>query len=66
MSGPLLVTGASGYLGRALLGSSEPPVIATRLTSAAPAAPALEWLKLDVRDDEAVADLFERVFGRPR
>ena len=61
MNGPLLVTGASGYLGRALLGSSEPPVIATRLTSAAPAAPALEWLKLDVRDDEAVADLFARV-----
>ena len=61
MSGPLLVTGASGYLGRAILASSEPPVIATRLTSAEPAGPALEWLRLDVRDAAAVDELFERV-----
>jgi dTDP-4-dehydrorhamnose reductase len=61
MSGPLLVTGASGYLGRAILASSEPPVIATRLTSAEPAGPALEWLRLDVRDAAAVVEIFERV-----
>jgi dTDP-4-dehydrorhamnose reductase len=61
MSGPLLVTGASGYLGRALLASSEPPVIATRLSSAEAAGPAPEWLRLDVRDAAAVDDIFERV-----
>jgi dTDP-4-dehydrorhamnose reductase len=61
MSGPLLVTGASGYLGRAVLGSSEPPVIATRLTSAASPAPALEWVELDVRDTAAVEAVFARV-----
>jgi dTDP-4-dehydrorhamnose reductase len=61
MSGPLLVTGASGYLGRALLASSEPPVIATRLSSAEPAGPALEWLQFDVRDASAVDTVFERV-----
>jgi dTDP-4-dehydrorhamnose reductase len=61
MSGPLLVTGASGYLGRALLASSEPPVIATRLSSAEAAGPALEWLRVDVRDAAAVDELFERV-----
>jgi dTDP-4-dehydrorhamnose reductase len=61
MSGPLLVTGASGYLGRALLASSEPPVIATRLSSAEPAGQALEWLQLDVRDASAVDAVFERV-----
>jgi dTDP-4-dehydrorhamnose reductase len=61
MSGPLLVTGASGYLGRALLASSEPPVIATRLSSAEPAGQALEWLQLDVRDASAVDTVFERV-----
>jgi dTDP-4-dehydrorhamnose reductase len=64
MSGSLLVTGASGYLGRALLASSEPPVIATRLSSSEPAGLALEWLRVDVRDAAAVDDLFERV--RPR
>jgi dTDP-4-dehydrorhamnose reductase len=61
MIGPLLVTGASGYLGRAILASSEPPVIATRVSSAEPAGPALEWLRLDVRDAAAVEELFERV-----
>jgi dTDP-4-dehydrorhamnose reductase len=61
MSGPLLVTGASGYLGRALLGSSEPPVIATRLSPGAPAGPALEWRRLDVRDKTAVGALFRDV-----
>jgi dTDP-4-dehydrorhamnose reductase len=61
MTGPLLVTGASGYLGRAVLGSSEPPVIATRLSSAAAAGQALEWLQLDVRDAAAVEAVFARV-----
>jgi dTDP-4-dehydrorhamnose reductase len=61
MIGPLLVTGASGYLGRAILASSEPPVIATRVSSSEPAGPALEWLRLDVRDAAAVGELFERV-----
>jgi dTDP-4-dehydrorhamnose reductase len=61
MSGPLLVTGASGYLGRALLTSSEPPVIATRVSSAQPAGPALDWHRLDVRDAAGVDELFERV-----
>jgi dTDP-4-dehydrorhamnose reductase len=61
MNGPLLVTGASGYLGRALLASSEPPVIATRVSSAEAAGPALEWLRLDVRDAAGVDELFERV-----
>jgi dTDP-4-dehydrorhamnose reductase len=61
MSGPLLVTGASGYLGRALLASSEPPVIATRVSSAEPAGPALEWLRVDVRDAAAVESVFARV-----
>lgn len=61
MIGPLLVTGASGYLGRAILASSEPPVIATRVSSAEPAGPALEWLRLDVRDAASVEELFERV-----
>ena len=61
MSGPLLVTGASGYLGRAVLGSSDPPVVATRLTSAPSPAPALEWVELDVRDATAVKAVFARV-----
>jgi dTDP-4-dehydrorhamnose reductase len=61
MSGPLLVTGASGYLGRALLASTEPPVIATRFSPAGPAGPALEWLRLDVRDGAAVEALFAAV-----
>lgn len=61
MSGPLLVTGASGYLGRALLASSEPPVVAMRLSSAEPAGPALEWHRLDVRHATQVEKLFERV-----
>ena len=61
MSGPLLVTGASGYLGRALLASSEPPVIAARLSSSEAVGPALEWVRLDVRDAGAVDELFERV-----
>jgi dTDP-4-dehydrorhamnose reductase len=61
MSGPLLVTGASGYLGRALLASSEPPVIATRVSSAEPAGPALQWLRVDVRDAAAVESVFARV-----
>jgi dTDP-4-dehydrorhamnose reductase len=61
MIGPLLVTGASGYLGRAILASSEPPVIATRVSSAEPAGPALEWVRLDIRDAAAVGELFERV-----
>jgi dTDP-4-dehydrorhamnose reductase len=61
MSGPLLVTGASGYLGRAVLGSSEPPVVATRLTSVPSRAPALEWVELDVRDATAVEAVFARV-----
>ena len=62
MNGPLLVTGASGYLGRAVLTSSEPPVIATRLSSAEGPGPALDWLRLDVRDQEAVDALIAR-FG---
>ncbi len=61
MSGPLLVTGASGYLGRALLASSEPPVIAARLSSTDAAGPALEWARLDVRDAAGVDALVERV-----
>jgi dTDP-4-dehydrorhamnose reductase len=61
MTGPLLVTGASGFLGRALLASSEPPVIAARLSSGEGAGPALEWVRLDVREEMAVYELFERV-----
>jgi dTDP-4-dehydrorhamnose reductase len=61
MSGPLLVTGASGYLGRALLASTEPPVIATRFSPAGPAGRALEWRRLDVRDGAAVEALFTEI-----
>jgi dTDP-4-dehydrorhamnose reductase len=61
MSGPLLVTGASGYLGRALLASAEPPVIATRVSAVGAAGPALEWRRLDVRDKAAVEALFAAV-----
>jgi dTDP-4-dehydrorhamnose reductase len=61
MTGPLLVTGASGFLGRALLASSEPPVIAARLSSREGVGPALEWVRLDVREETAVHELFERV-----
>jgi dTDP-4-dehydrorhamnose reductase len=59
--GPLLVTGGSGYLGRAIVRSAEPPVIATHFKSSPPAAPAFEWVRLDVRDASAMERLFERV-----
>ena len=62
MSGPLLVTGGSGYLGHALLHSAEPPVVATHLTSPGAPVPGAEWLRLDVRDAAAV----ERTFAELR
>ena len=64
MSGPLLVTGGSGYLGRAILASAEPRVVATHRSAGAAPLPGVEWVRLDVRDEAAVAACLDRV--RPR
>jgi dTDP-4-dehydrorhamnose reductase len=61
VSRPLLVTGGSGYLGRALLRSAEPLVVATHLTSPAAPAPGADWMRLDVRDAAAVEQAFAEV-----
>ena len=61
MSGPLLVTGGSGFLGRAILRTAEPPVVATHLTSSAAPSPGAEWMRLDVRDWAAVERAFAEV-----
>jgi dTDP-4-dehydrorhamnose reductase len=61
VSGPLLVTGGSGYLGRALLRGAEPPLVATHLTSPAAGVPGAEWMRVDVRDAAAVERAFAAV-----
>ena len=59
MSGPLLVTGGTGYLGRELLRTAGGPAAGTYLTSRPPAH--RDQHRLDVRDAAAVRRLIERL-----
>ena len=61
MSAPLLVTGGSGYLGSELLRqASVKPLAATRFSSEPGLADA-DWIRLDVRDGEAVRGALARL-----
>jgi dTDP-4-dehydrorhamnose reductase len=59
VSGPLLVTGGTGYLGGELLRRARGPVAGTYLTAGPPARPGQH--RLDVRDPAAVRALIERL-----
>ncbi len=59
--GPLLVTGGTGYLGTEVVRqAADRPLVATHL-SAAPGDAGVSWLRLDVRDAEAVRETMEQV-----
>ena len=60
MSAALLVTGGTGYLGSELLRAAGPGAAATYFSSQPPELPGVEWLRLDVRDEEAVGAAFEQ------
>lgn len=62
MSGPLLVTGGTGYLGHELLRQARGRApAATYLTTEPGATGQITWLRLDVRDERAVRKAFERL-----
>ena len=61
MSGGLLVTGGTGYLGSELLRVAGPQTAATHLRSDPGPHPDVQWLRLDVRDRAAVDAAFERI-----
>jgi dTDP-4-dehydrorhamnose reductase len=59
--GPLLVTGGTGYLGGEVLRqAADRAPVATHL-SGAPGEGGVRWMRLDVRDPDAVRDAMERV-----
>jgi dTDP-4-dehydrorhamnose reductase len=59
---PLLVTGGTGYLGAELLRQAAGrPLVATHLTVDPVGADDVEWIRLDVRDSQAVLEEIERV-----
>ena len=62
MAGSLLVTGGSGYLGGELLRQARGRPLAATYHSGSPDGPgSVDWTRLDVRDEDAVAGLVERV-----
>jgi dTDP-4-dehydrorhamnose reductase len=62
VSGPLLVTGGTGYLGGELLRrAAGRPLAATHFTSAPARGDGVRWLRLDVRDAAAVRRELERL-----
>jgi dTDP-4-dehydrorhamnose reductase len=61
VSGPLLVTGGTGYLGAELLRQASPRPLAATYLSSAPGPAAADWIRLDVRDIAAVRRTFERL-----
>ena len=61
MSGPLLVTGGTGYLGGELVRAAGPGVAATHLNSKPAPGTGAGWLRLDVRDAAAVELAVDRL-----
>ena len=60
--GPLLVTGGTGFLGGELLRRARGrPLAATYLSGTPDRAQAVEWIELDVRDEDGVRSEMERV-----
>lgn len=61
MSGPLLVTGGTGYLGGELLRAAVAGAVGTHRGSDPPPLAGVRWLRLDVRDPGEVEAAVERV-----
>ena len=61
MSRGLLVTGGTGYLGGELLRAAAPGVAATHLTTEPEPLAGVDWLRVDVRDRDAVDAAFEQL-----
>lgn len=61
--GPLLVTGGTGFLGGELLRRARGRPLAATYLSGTPDRPqAVEWIELDVRDEDGVRSEMERVW----